>query len=76
MVVMLGECGDLGLEFVGQAVVLEQDAVLECLELARRATDVIHAVADQPIGKVSRDVAWPVVGQQPRPVTHACLRAA
>ncbi len=60
----------------GQIVVLQQDPVLQglmpsldlalCLGMIGRTADVLHISIVEPIGQVSRDIARPVVGQQPR----------
>ena len=86
VVVVLAKGRDPRLEFAGQVVVFEQDAVLErsvpALDLAlglpaaRRAAEVLHPFAGEPRGEVARDVAGPVVGEEPRPVTDPRLRAA
>ena len=70
------EGGHTRLQFAGQVGVFEEDAVLErlvpALDLAlglgmtRRAADGCHPAAAEPVGQIGRDVARPVVGQQPR----------
>jgi hypothetical protein len=86
VVVVLDEGRDLRLELAGQVVVLEQDPVLQGLmpafdlalglRVARRAADMLDAVGIEPLGQLARDVAWPVVGQQPGAVPDARLGAA
>src|SRR6476469_3230330 len=76
MVVVLDEGRDLPFEVAGQIVVFEQDAVLEslmpALDLALglgmigRAANVLHALAVEPDGEISRDVGAAIVAQQPR----------
>ena len=76
MVVVLDEGGHTRLQFAGQVGVFEEDAVLErlvaALDLAlglgitRLAADVCHPAVAEPVGQIGRDVARPVVGQQPR----------
>jgi hypothetical protein len=46
------------------------------LRVARRAANVLDLPSSKPPGQVVGDVARPVAGQQPWPVTHAGLRAA
>ena len=80
VVVMLDEGGNPRLQFAGQVGVFEQDAVLERLvpaldlalrlRMAGRAADMGHAPAAEPVGQITRDVARPVVGEQPRPMRH------
>ena len=86
VVVVVDEGCDLGFEIAGQAVVLEQDAILQGLvptldlalglRMAWRAADMVHGVLSQPFGQLAGDVARPVVGEQARPVQHLCLVAA
>ena len=66
MVVVLDEGADLDLEVTRQIVVLEQDAVLQCLMPAfdfalrlgmmRGTPDMIHALRTEPLGQIGRDV--------------------
>ena len=78
-VIVVGDEGvGFGFEIARQIVVLKQDAVLQrlvpALDLAlghwviRRAANVVHVLAVEPSGEVSRDVARTVIRQEPRPV--------
>lgn len=68
MMVVVHDEGRHGLlERPGQVIILEQDAVLHgqvpaldlalCLRMSQSATDVIHALAGEPVGKLPGDVA-------------------
>ena len=71
VIVVIDEGTDLGLEIAWQIVVLQQDAVLECLmpalDLALRhrvigcAADMLDPFAVEPGGEIGGDVARPVV---------------
>jgi hypothetical protein len=79
LVVRLDEGGNPRLQLAGQVGVFEPDAVLERrvptldlilrLRMAGRTADVGHAPAAEPVGQITRDVARPVVGEPPRPLT-------
>src|SRR4051794_23648629 len=83
VVVVIDEGSDPRLERAGQAGVLEQDAVLQglvpALDLALGVqvtgctADRLDRLAGEPVGQVI-NVAWPVVGQQPWPMTHPRFR--
>ena len=63
IVIVLDEVADLRFEIAGQVIVFEQNSVFErlmpALDLAlrlrmvRRATDVVHALALEPISKIA-----------------------
>ena len=86
MIVVLDESLDLSFEGARQIVVLQQDPVLQglmpSLDLAlglgmvRRTTDMLHVSIIKPIGQVARDVARPIVGQEPRLVNDHRLITA
>ena len=67
VIVVPDEASDLRFEITGQIVILEQDAVLECLmpaldlalglRMVGRAADLLHAVIVEPFGEIGRDVA-------------------
>ena len=86
VVVVVDEGGDLGLELAGQVVVLEQDPVLQRLvpaldfslrlRIAWGTADVFDPLSREPVCEIARDVARAIVREQPRPVVHACRRAA
>ena len=75
MVVVLDKGVDLLPEIAGQIVVFQQDAVLEglvpTLDLAlglgviRSTANMIHLLIVQPICQLARDVAGPVIAEQP-----------
>lgn len=61
VIVVLDEASDPGFEVTRQIVVLEQDAVLECLMPLRvmgRAADVLDAVTIEPFGKIGGDAVY------------------
>ena len=70
VVVAIDEGADAGLEVAWQVVVLQQDAVLQCLMpaldlalclwMVRRAADVSHALVDEPVGQIAGDVGEPL----------------
>ena len=83
MVVMIDKSVDLGLEIAGQIVILEQDAVLQCLvpafDLALglgvegSATDMLDAVVLEPFRQIAGDVRGTVVAQQTWPMATWAL---
>src|SRR5438046_394213 len=78
VVVVVDEGRDLGFEIAGQEVIFQQDAVFEslvpALDLALghwmigRAAQVLDLAVVEPLGEIARDVAGPVVWQEPRPL--------
>ncbi len=86
VIIVLDEGLDLSLEVARQIVVLQQDPVLQSLvppfDLALglgvigSTTDVLHISIVEPFGQSARDIARPVVGQQPRLVDDRRLIAA
>ena len=76
VVVMIDEGADLVFEIARQVVVLQQDPVLQrlvpafdltlCLRVVWRATDMVHFLVFQPIGKIAGDVGRAVIAEQPR----------
>ena len=86
VVVVLDEGLDLLLEIAGQEVVFKQDAVLQCLvpafDLAlglgmeRSAAHMAHGLRCDVIGQFARDVAGPIVAEQPGLVPDVSLVAA
>ena len=79
MVVVLDERLDTGFEVARQIVVLKQDGILQCLmpsfylalrhRVIRCAAHVFHLMVFHPLGQFGRDVARPVVRQQPGAVS-------
>ena len=75
VVVVLDEGPDLSLKVAGQIVVLQQDAVFQCLmpelDLALGlgmvwcAANMIHALVATPFSQVSGDIRRSVVAEQP-----------
>ena len=71
MVVVADEVADLELQMARQQVVLEQDAVLQCLVpaldlplglgMVSRSTNMLHAVVMKPVGQVGGDVGGAIV---------------
>jgi hypothetical protein len=86
VIVVFDERFDLDLEISGQEVVFEQDAVLQGLvpafDLAlglgmeRCAAHVAHALGCDVIGQFARNVAWPIIAEQPGLVSNVSLVAA
>ena len=80
VVVMLDKGRDGRLEFALQIVVFQQNAVLEglvpaldlalCLGMIGGAADMGHTMFFEVFGKVTGDVTWAVVAQQPGLVQH------
>ena len=78
VVVVIDEGVDLGLEIAGQIVVLEQDAVLQCLVPAFNlalglgmegsAPDMLDAAVLEPFRQIACDVRGAVVAQQTWPM--------
>jgi hypothetical protein len=78
MIVVVDEGTDLPFEITGQIVVVEQNAVLQCLVSAldlslglrviRGAAHMLHALAFEPLGQVVRDVTRTIVREKPWPV--------
>ena len=75
MVVVLDERFDLLLKVAGQEVILQQDAVLECLvpafdlalclRMHRCAAHMAHLVSFDIFRQFARDVTWTIVAKQP-----------
>ena len=71
VVILLDECLNLGLKRARQVVVFQQDAVLHGLVpafdlalglgMGGRAADMLDAMLRQPLGKLIRDKARPVI---------------
>jgi hypothetical protein len=90
VVVAFDEGANAGFEIARQAVVLEQDAVLQGLvptldlalglRMVRCAADVSHPLVDEPIREVAGDVGRAVIAEQPwlvddlDPVAARCLQ--
>lgn len=82
IVVVLDKGVDLLPEIARQVVVLQQDAVLQGLvqsldhalglRVIRCASDMIHLPVFQPVGQFARDVARPVIAEQPWFVQDLC----
>ena len=74
VVVVIDEGFDLGFEITWQEVILQQDAVLQCLmptfdltlglRMIRRTARVLHPLVLQPFSQLARDIAGSVVAQQ------------
>ena len=83
MVVVIDEGLDLPLEIAGKIVMLEKDAIFECLMpsfdlalrlwMAWRAAQVIHAVLIVPACEILGDIVRAVVRQQARLVAAISL---
>ena len=86
MVVMLDERFDLLLKVAGQEVILQQDAVLECLvpafdlalclRMHRCAAHMAHLVGFDIFRQFTRDVAGTIVTEQPWLVLDSGMIAA
>ena len=86
MVVVADEVADLELQMARQQVVLEQDAVLQCLVpaldlalglgMVSRSTNMLHAVVMKPVGQVGGDVGGAIVTDQAGLVNDVSLITA
>ena len=71
MIVMIDECLDLRFQVCWEEVVLQQDAVLQCLmpslylalclRMIWRTSDVAHFLVIQPFSQFTRDITGSVV---------------
>lgn len=86
VIVVVDERLDLRLEVAGQAVVFQQNAVLQGLvsaldfalglRMVGRPADMGHTLLAEPFGEVAGDVARPIVAKQPGLVPSMGLVAA
>ena len=86
VVVVIDEGVDLSLEIAWQVIVLEQDAVLQCLmptlDLALglgmegSAPDVADAAVPEPFRQIAGDVRGTIIAQQAWPMSKLSVRAA